>query len=809
MTSKTIQGFVAISLLLVGISAAFADDSRPRYVSGAGADKGDCSNMFRPCRTIAYAVLQAGKFDSMKVAAGEFDLQGLDNLILLLSADVTAGYDAITHFTQRDVQRTRSQLQGVPPEYREHFENLGFQVIVDRKGKTIARSDVHQLRQKLSVAAMDHGPATCTNGSAGSFACAGIDLLSHLSLATLGATAANDIWGYVDLNSLREYVIIGLNNGAAIIDVTEPEAPQVVSRYNGPDSVWRDVKVYQYWDAANTRWRAVAYITTETSAGLAVIDLSRLPNGTVTLAENADFSTAHNVGLLNANFAYGTAESVAGGQLLIAGADKNRGNFRVYNLASPLAPSLSTVSDTGYMHDAAPVAIDDARAASQCGDGVHCELMADFNEDSFDVWDLTPGSAPALLSRTQYSDMAYVHSGWWSEDGQLLFVQDELDELQHGLHTTLRLYHMQDVGAPQLLSLWQGPTSAIDHNGYARGNRYYMSNYMAGLTVVDFSTPQTPVRSGYFDTYPASSMAGFDGAWGVYPFLPSGTLAVSDISGGLFLLREQRPPEPSGGVLEFNAEDIWVNPGSAVPVSISRYHGSSGDLSVKLLLKTLGDGATGATLSESTLTWPHRDFSDKTVTLTLPDNAADHGPLLLTLVSPQGQGRLGVRNSLRIHPHKSASAPTLQLLETAIHVPDLQQTTRVVVARQGDISSALELRWTLQPELAGQQQGTLRWDAGTGKPQTLELPVDAAAGRSVLSLASDNAILTSDCVWLQVDLPARTTLPECDAALPPNLTDGGTDEDGRAQTSSGGGGAWGLPWLWLALCLIARRNCRR
>ena len=41
----------------------------------------------------------------------------------------------------------------------------------------------------------------------------------------------------------------------------------------------------------------------------------------------------------------------------------------------------------------------------------------------------------------------------------------------------------------------------------------------------------------WFDTFPASDTAGTeDGAWSVYPYLPSGTIIVSDIVHGLFVL---------------------------------------------------------------------------------------------------------------------------------------------------------------------------------------------------------------------------------------------------------------------------------
>jgi hypothetical protein len=66
--------------------------------------------------------------------------------------------------------------------------------------------------------------------------------------------------------------------------------------------------------------------------------------------------------------------------------------------------------------------------------------------------------------------------------------------------------------------------------------------------VLDISTPATPQELGFFDTFPAPSAntANFNGAWGVYPFLPSGNIIVSDIEFGLFVISEN----PNGATVD-------------------------------------------------------------------------------------------------------------------------------------------------------------------------------------------------------------------------------------------------------------------
>jgi choice-of-anchor B domain-containing protein len=46
---------------------------------------------------------------------------------------------------------------------------------------------------------------------------------------------------------------------------------------------------------------------------------------------------------------------------------------------------------------------------------------------------------------------------------------------------------------------------------------------------------------GFFDTYPNNDGANFNGVWSVYPYFPSGNILISDINGGLFVIKKGNP----------------------------------------------------------------------------------------------------------------------------------------------------------------------------------------------------------------------------------------------------------------------------
>jgi hypothetical protein len=119
-----------------------------------------------------------------------------------------------------------------------------------------------------------------------------------------------------------------------------------------------------------------------------------------------------------------------------------------------------------------------------------------------------------------------------------------------GGRSRIRVLDISDFAHPTLAAVWTSSTDAIEHNGYVVGDRLYVSYYEHGMMVLDVTQPTSPREIGFFDTFPSDEIAAFHGAWGVYPFLPSGTLLVSNIDGssGLFVLKESTaglspPPE--------------------------------------------------------------------------------------------------------------------------------------------------------------------------------------------------------------------------------------------------------------------------
>ena len=376
-----------------------------------------------------------------------------------------------------------------------------------------------------SPPSLSTGPETCSDGVAGGFACSGVDLRARLPVSDMDGVGGNDIWGWFDAQESREYALMGLQNGTAFVDVTDPENPVFLGRLptQTTASIWRDIKVYQDH----------AYIVADAAGahGMQVFDLTRLRGVTAAQAwlpdlVYGDFRSAHNLAINTATgFAYAVGtDTCSGGLHMIDLGDPGNPMFAGCHVVSP---------DT---HDAQCVVYQGPDM-----DFVGREICMNSNENHVGIADVTDKSAPITLSQSTFPQLGFVHQAWLTEDHRFLFVGDELDELNFGVPTRTHVFDVSDLTSPQYLYAYEATTSSIDHNLYVRGNRVYQANYSAGLRLLEFGDLANAeiAEIAFFDTVPESGVGSFDGAWSVYPYLPSENIIVSDGIHGLFILTLQ------------------------------------------------------------------------------------------------------------------------------------------------------------------------------------------------------------------------------------------------------------------------------
>ncbi|HWC27687.1 MAG TPA: choice-of-anchor B family protein [Solirubrobacteraceae bacterium] len=365
----------------------------------------------------------------------------------------------------------------------------------------------------------------CSDGFAGPFPCRGVSLESFLPLSAIGGGQGNDIWGWTDRQTGREYALMGKTTGTAFVDIATPDRPVYLGdlpshQQDREFAVWRDIKVYSDH----------AYVVADKAGhGMQVFDLTRLrgagePRTWTEDAHYARFGNAHNIAI---NEETGFAYAV--------GTDTCAGGLHMIDIRSPQNPVFAgCYSDDGYTHDTQCVIYrgPDPRFAGR-------EICLSANEDTLTIVDVSDKRRPAMLSRTPYEGAAYTHQGWLTEDQRFFLLGDELDEQQAGIPTTTYIFDVGDLRAPTLIGVYRAATAAIDHNLYTRDDRVFEANYRAGLRILD----STRVADGelrevaFFDVYPADDAAEFNGAWSVYPYFDSGIVIVSGIEQGLFVLR--------------------------------------------------------------------------------------------------------------------------------------------------------------------------------------------------------------------------------------------------------------------------------
>ena len=391
--------------------------------------------------------------------------------------------------------------------------------------------------------------AACESGYAGPFPCNGIDLGAFLPLDSIGGGNLNDIWGWTDPQTGKEYAVVGKTNGTSFVDVSNPTAPVYLGDLPSHQPVetiwnaWRDIKVYKNH----------AFIgAEEPTHGLQVFDLTQLRGVTEPKEwdETAHYSFAldgvasylepstretlnppdnsHNIAINeDSGFLYAIGTSTCGG-----------GGPHMVDIRDPQDPKFAgCVSEDGYTHDTQCVNYEEGDPDPNFAGR---EICFNSNEDTLTVVDVTDKDKPEQLARVEYEGAHYSHQGWLTEDRKQFLLDDELDEQDGGeSKTKTYVFNVERLRSPTLIAEHAGEAESIDHNQYGRGNRTYQSNYRSGVRVLDVSDAASGrlAEVGFFDVYPEDDKPEFNGSWSNYPYFESGTVIATGIEQGLFVLR--------------------------------------------------------------------------------------------------------------------------------------------------------------------------------------------------------------------------------------------------------------------------------
>lgn len=346
-----------------------------------------------------------------------------------------------------------------------------------------------------------------------------LELLGHWKDSTLEGSffydnTYNEVWG-IERNG-HEYAIVGSTAGTHFIDVTNPDSLIEAFFIEGNESGGRIVH-RDYHDSGEYLYAAAD----EGNSTLQVIDISGLPEEVKVVYNSSNlFTRAHNIFIDESQQRLYTF-ATNGGSIPFS-------PIRIYDIAqSPTIELMASYGafggiSVGHVHDGY---VQDNIAYLNCGN------------DGFFIIDFTDVIEPVVidyLSSSSYPESGYNHSGWIGSDCRHYYMADE------NWGKAMKIVDLTTRGEAEVISLFDAESDSpfsIPHNQIVACDYLYASYYYDGLQVYDISDPKNPLRVAHYSTSEINHRRNYEGAWGVYPFLPSGNILVSDMQEGLFVLK--------------------------------------------------------------------------------------------------------------------------------------------------------------------------------------------------------------------------------------------------------------------------------
>lgn len=419
---------------------------------------------------------------------------------------------------------------------------------------------VHALQQQSQAAPSGDTDSTadrpltghilpCVQGRIEQFECENVELLAYLPRRVLGNATGNDVWGWHDSTTGREFVIIGGSAGRGAIafaEVTDPANPKYLGllhahervdtslapHRSGAFSLAQNVKVYGHYAFLGTAGM---------DNGLQIFDLTQLrdvKNPPAEFHETAHYDSLGGTHTITLNQATGFLYGNGGGD------GRCGGGLHMIDVRVPTKPAFAGCYIEPLVGGGTPGWVHDSECVIYHGpdrDYKGHEICLAAAVDGLAIADVTDKQHPKTIAIVRYPDIAYAHQGWLTEDHRYFFLDDEGDEValmdkaanqSDSVGSITRVFDLEDLDDPIVLpSFTNWRSRAIDHNLYIRGRYMYQGNYGAGLRIIDVADPKHLKEVGY--------LTNAGSAWGTYPFFKKDVVAMST-DNGLFLVRLRR-----------------------------------------------------------------------------------------------------------------------------------------------------------------------------------------------------------------------------------------------------------------------------
>jgi len=388
----------------------------------------------------------------------------------------------------------------------------------------------------------------------------------------------NDVWGFV-LNG-KEYAVIGSTEGAHIIDIDQcRQVAFYPGRATGFTIIHRDYKVHKHYLYA---------VCNEGISTMQVFDLNYLPDSLHLVYESSpyDFMGCNKIAIdtVNATLYAGTAKSYT-----------SVDQMRVYDIANPEKPVLrDRYQSKDNIHDMFV-----RNDTAYCSASYYGYEIVDFTQ---------PGNSKKIGDMSFYPYQGFNHSSWVGTDG-IGVMTDETFGMP------VKIIDVHDVADAHVVGYFSprpNDQTCIPHIPYLVGKFAFVAYYFDGLQIYDISNPDTPKQVGFYDTYPGPSFSGFGGAWGCYPFFPSGRVVVSDMQTGLYVLDVHE----ATGWPQHNNTAFSVYPNPATDKLFVSFPSDEGVENVAIQIYDIG----GKRIFDGR--FPAADYAYQPIQLTLPGNWA-------------------------------------------------------------------------------------------------------------------------------------------------------------------------------------------